>query len=80
MLCCAVLSRDGAVLCRIGRPITMTMRIGLGFFIQILALISAAVIEMVRYRMVRSSGLVDAFLAAGPDADPLDPKYTEPMR
>lgn len=58
----------------------MTMRIGLGFFIQILALISAAVIEMVRYRMVRSSGLVDAFLAAGPDADPLDPKFTEPMR
>lgn len=65
---------------RIGRPITMTMRIGLGFFIQILALVSAAIIEMVRYRMVRNLGLPEKFLAAGPKADPLDPAYTEPMR
>lgn len=65
---------------RIGRPISMTMRIGLGFGIQILALVSAALIEMARYRMVRSSGLVAKFEAAGPGADPLDPAYTEPMR
>jgi hypothetical protein len=58
----------------------MTMRIGLGFLIQIVALISAAIIEMVRYRVVRNVGLVDAFNAAGPDADPLDPKFIEPMR
>lgn len=50
---------------RIGRPISMTMRIGMGFFIQILALVSAAIIEMIRYRVVRSSGIVDAFLAQG---------------
>lgn len=43
----------------------MTMRIGIGFFVQILALVSAAIIEMIRYRVVRSSGIVDAFLAAG---------------
>jgi hypothetical protein len=55
-------------------------RIGLGFFVQILALISAAIIEMSRYKLVRSSGLVDKFIAAGPDADPLDPKFTQPMR
>jgi hypothetical protein len=31
-----------------GRPISMVMRIGIGFFILILALISAAAIEMAR--------------------------------
>ena len=62
MLCCAVPCCDP---CRIGRPISMTMRIGIGFFVQILALVSAAIIEMIRYRVVRSSGIVDAFLAAG---------------
>lgn len=55
-------------------------RIGLGFFVLILALISAALIEMSRYKLVRQIGLVDRFLAAGPDADPLDPKFTQPMR
>lgn len=64
---------------KIGKPISMTFRIGLGFFVQILALISAALIEMSRYKLVRSSGLVDKFIAAGPDADPLDPKFTQPM-
>lgn len=58
----------------------MTMRIAIGFFIQIVALLSAGIIELVRYKMVRDSGLVTAFIAAGPDADPLDPKFTEPMR
>jgi len=58
----------------------MTMRIGLGFLIQISALVSAAIIEMVRYKMVRNIGLVQAFKDAGPKADPLDPAFTEPMR
>jgi hypothetical protein len=48
--------------------------------VQILALISAALIEMARYKLVRQTGLVDKFLAAGPDADPLDPAFTQPMR
>lgn len=65
---------------RIGRPISMTMRIAIGFVIQIIALLSAGIIELLRYKMVRDSGLVAAFIAAGPDADPLDPKFTEPMR
>jgi hypothetical protein len=46
----------------------------------VLALVSAALIEMYRYRVVRQSGLLDRFLAAGPDADPLDPLFTQPMR
>ncbi len=71
--CCCLLPR-------IGRPISMTMRIGIGFVFQIIALISAAIIEMARYRVVRNVGLVDAFKAAGPNADPLDPKYTEAIR
>lgn len=58
----------------------MTMRIGLGFVIQILALLSAGLIEMARYKMVRNIGLVAKFEAAGPDADPLAPEFTEPMR
>lgn len=33
---------------RLKRPISMTMRIGLGFVIQLLALVSAALIEMAR--------------------------------
>jgi hypothetical protein len=59
---------------------SLACRIGLGFFVQILALISAALIEMARYKLVRQTGLVDRFLAAGPDADPLDPQFTQPMR
>ena len=65
---------------KLKRPISMTFRIGTGFFVLILALVSAALIEMMRYRMVRSTGLVDRFLAAGPGADPLDPAFVEPMR
>eukprot|EP00775_Hariotina_reticulata_P010432 gene10432-10590_t len=57
----------------------MTARIGLGFFVQILALVSAALIEMSRYKLIRRIGLVDRFIAAGPDADPLDPEFTQPM-
>lgn len=64
---------------KLGRPISMTTRIGLGFAIQILALVSAALIETARYKLVRSSGLIDKFLAAGPDADPLDPAFRQPM-
>lgn len=65
---------------KLKRPISMTFRIGTGFFVLILALVSAALIEMMRYRMVRSTGLVDRFLAAGSGADPLDPAFVEPMR
>lgn len=65
---------------KLNRPISMTFRIGLGFFLQILALISAALIEMARYKLVRNIGLVDKFIAAGPDADPMDPAFTQPMR
>lgn len=64
----------------LGRPISMTMRIGLGFVIQIVALLSAGFIELARYRVVRSSGVLAAFEKAGPTADPLDPAYMEPMR
>ncbi|KAF6260843.1 POT family-domain-containing protein [Scenedesmus sp. NREL 46B-D3] len=64
---------------RLRRPISLTCRIGLGFGIQVLALVSAALIEMARYRVVRQSGLVDRFLDAGPEADPLDPLFTQPM-
>jgi hypothetical protein len=64
----------------LGRPISMTMRIGLGFGIQIVALLSAGFIELARYRVIRSSGVLAAFEAAGPGADPLDPKFTQPMR
>lgn len=65
---------------KFNKPISMTFRIGLGFVIQIVALVSAALIEMARYRVVRNVGLVDKFNAAGPEADPLDPAYIEPMR
>ncbi|WIA14658.1 hypothetical protein OEZ85_003160 [Tetradesmus obliquus] len=64
---------------RLRRPISITWRIGLGFAIQVLALVSAALIEMARYRVVRESGLLERFLAAGPEADPLDPLFTQPM-
>ncbi|KAF8073093.1 NPF8.3 [Scenedesmus sp. PABB004] len=64
---------------KIGRPISMTMRIGIGFFVQILALVSAALIEMARYRLVKRVGLIARFEAAGPDADPLAPEFVQPM-
>lgn len=48
--------------------------------IQVLALVSAALIEMARYRVVREAGVVERFLAAGPDANPLDPQFRHPMR
>ncbi|KAF8061421.1 APC8 [Scenedesmus sp. PABB004] len=40
---------------------------------------SAALIEGARYKVVASSGLRQAFLAAGPGADYLDPAFTQPM-
>jgi hypothetical protein len=64
----------------LGRPISMTMRIGLGFAIQVVALLSAGFIELARYRIIRSSGVLAAFEKAGPGADPLDPAFTQPMR
>ena len=64
----------------LGRPISMTMRIGLGFAIQIVALLSAGFIELARYRVIRTSGVLAAFEKAGPKADPLDPAFTQPMR
>jgi peptide/histidine transporter 3/4 len=63
----------------LGRPISMTMRIGLGFAIQIVALLSAGFIELARYRVIRSSGVLAAFEKAGPGADPLDPAFVQPM-
>jgi hypothetical protein len=48
--------------------------------LQVLALVSAALIEMARYRVVRESGVLERFVAAGPEADPLDPLFTQPMR
>jgi hypothetical protein len=62
----------------LGRPISMTVRIGAGFAIQIVALVSAGLIELARYRL--SAGVRAAFEAAGPGADPLDPAFTQPMR
>lgn len=47
---------------------------------QVLALVSAAAIETARYKVVRRAGLVEKFNAAGPDADPLDPQFRQPMR
>lgn len=64
---------------RCGRPMTMTTRIGIGFALQIVALSSAALIEMARYRTIRAAGLREAFEAAGPGADPLDPAFMQPM-
>lgn len=64
----------------LGRPISMTMRIGLGFAIQIVALLSAGFIELARYKVIKSSGVLSAFEKAGPGADPLDPQFTQPMR
>jgi hypothetical protein len=51
---------------------------GLGFVIQIIALVSAGLIELARYRA--STGVRAAFEAAGPGADPLEPRFTQPMR
>jgi hypothetical protein len=64
----------------LGRPISMTMRIGLGFAIQIVALMSAGFIELARYKVIKGSGVLSAFEKAGPGADPLDPQFTQPMR
>jgi peptide/histidine transporter 3/4 len=72
------------LLARSKRPITVTQRIGGGFFIQILALLSAGAVETARYR--QSAGVRALFESdgGGPEAteaspDPLDPKYTQPM-
>eukprot|EP00879_Flechtneria_rotunda_P000926 GHRR01001055.1.p1 GENE.GHRR01001055.1~~GHRR01001055.1.p1 ORF type:complete len:523 (+),score=105.75 GHRR01001055.1:1216-2784(+) len=64
---------------KMNRPISMTLRIGLGFVIQIMALVSAALIEMARYKLVQSKGLVAKFNAGGATADAMNPAYTEPM-
>lgn len=54
------------------RPISMTTRIGLGFLLELLALASAAIIEMVRLRLIRNAGLIDKWNA---DPNP-DKSYT----
>lgn len=65
---------------RLKHPISMTVRIGIGFVVQIAALVAAALIEMARYQAVSAAGVREAFVAAGPDADPLHPDFRHPMR
>lgn len=77
----ALVHLQSAVLSRYCAPtFSMTARIGLGFFVQACALVSAALIEMARYRLIKRIGLVDKFIAAGPDADYMDPEFIQPMR
>ncbi|KAI8464338.1 MAG: POT family-domain-containing protein [Monoraphidium minutum] len=67
---------------RFNRPISMTSRIGLGFIVQLLALLSAGFIELARYRMIRNDGLVDRWAAASaadPKLDYTDPAFTQTM-
>lgn len=65
---------------RLKRPISMTLRIGIGFVVQLAALTVAALIEMARYRAISAAGLRESFAAAGPDADMLDAAFQHPMR
>lgn len=70
------------LLAKLKRPITVTQRIGAGFFIEILALISAGVIESVRYKQaapIRGLYEADGGTATSSSPDPLDPKFTQPM-
>jgi dipeptide/tripeptide permease len=67
---------------RSNRPITVTQRIGAGFFIAILALVSAGVIESIRYRQAVPIRALYEADGGGPDTsspDPLDAKYAQPM-
>lgn len=67
---------------RFNRPITITQRIGTGFFVEILALVSAGVIESVRYKQSAPVRALYESDGGGPDTstpDPLDPKYSQPM-
>lgn len=67
---------------RLGRPISVTQRIGGGFFVAILALLSAGVIETVRYKQavpIRAMYEADGGSATSSAPDPLDAKYAQPM-
>jgi solute carrier family 15 (peptide/histidine transporter), member 3/4 len=67
---------------KLKRPVTVTQRIGAGFFIAILALLSAGIIETVRYRQaapVRALYEADGGDSSSSSPDPLDPKYAQPM-
>jgi len=65
---------------KMNRPISMTTRIGIGFIVAILALASAALIEMGRYKIVEQASLKEKWEAdTNPDKSPTDPQYTEPM-
>ena len=63
-----------------GRPISMVKRIGIGFVLEALALLSAGLIETARYKLVQNVGLIDAWNAnTAPDKEYTDVAYTEPM-
>jgi dipeptide/tripeptide permease len=67
---------------RLGRPISVTQRIGAGFFVGILALVSAGAIETARYKQavpIRALYEADGGSATSSSPDPLDPKYAQPM-
>ncbi|KAI8467277.1 MAG: POT family-domain-containing protein [Monoraphidium minutum] len=67
---------------KMGRPISTMSRIGAGFIVAILALLSAGFIEMARYRVVRSSGLVSRWeeaAAADPSVDYSEARFVQPM-
>ena len=63
-----------------GRPISMVKRIGIGFVVEMLALLSAGLIETARYKMVQNNGLVAAWNAdTSPTKEYTDAAYSEPM-
>lgn len=67
---------------RMKRRITIMQRIGFGIVLQIIALLSAGLIETARYRVVAREGLAEKFAAAravDPGKIPSDPEFTIPM-
>ena len=67
---------------RFGKPITMVRRIGIGFAVQLAALLAAGFIETGRYKIVASTGLLSRWQAAvkaDPNADYAAAEFTQPM-
>ncbi|KIZ04318.1 hypothetical protein MNEG_3635 [Monoraphidium neglectum] len=67
---------------KMGRPISTMSRIGAGFIVAMIAVLSAGFIELARYRAIRHSGLVakwEAASAANPKVDYTDAEFVQPM-
>ena len=71
------------LLARYDRAITTTTRIGIGFVVEIVAILIAGAIETARGRLVAESGLREAWeaaVAADPDgANYLEAQFKQPM-